>query len=371
MARLFSALALGLLLLPISTAVAADDDEPTIRGKTLPQWLAILHDDPDPKKRQIAMLIVGQVGPKSKLVLPALLKELHENSDPATRAKCASMLVKFKEASREKLVEPLAGALRDDKEGAVREAAAAALGKLDREAFPTVPALTAALADKHAGTRAAAAETLAQFASIDPEITRSTIPTLIERLKDPEANVRTTAAFALGRMGPVAVDATPALTALLTGEKNTAVLKEAAKTVGAIGPKAAGATTAVAQLLRRPEIDMRQQAAVVLAQLGPDAAAALPDLLVAIKDKEKSVRVLAVHAFGSLGKSALPKLQALINLLKDDDVPEVRLAIIEELGGLGPDAKDAVDALTICARDGRVAIREAAQDALKKIQKTP
>jgi HEAT repeat protein len=49
-------------------------------------------------------------------------------------------------------------------------------------------------------------------------------------------------------------------------------------------------------------------------------------------------------------------------------VPEVRLAVIEELGGFGADAKEAVDALTIAAKDGRAAIREAAADALKKIQ---
>jgi len=61
----------------------------------------------------------------------------------------------------------------------------------------------------------------------------------------------------------------------------------------------------------------------------------------------------------------------LIRLLKDDDVAEVRIAVIQVLGEFGSDAKDAVDALSIASRDGRPAIREAAADALKKVQKAP
>src|SRR5260370_42032161 len=118
-------------------------------------------------------------------------------------------------------MEPLEAALRDDKDGTVREAAAAALGKLDREAFPTIPALTAALSDKYAGTRAAAAETLGQFSGIDAEIAKSAIPALIVALKDGEGSVRMGAANALGRMGPVAEDAAPALATLLADRKST------------------------------------------------------------------------------------------------------------------------------------------------------
>jgi len=100
MIRLLSSLILGAFLIALAPLprIAASDDDPTIRGKSLTEWLKALHDDPDPKKRQLAMLIVEKFGAKSKLVLPALLKELRDNSEPALRARSATLLTRYKES---------------------------------------------------------------------------------------------------------------------------------------------------------------------------------------------------------------------------------------------------------------------------------
>ena len=61
----------------------------------------------------------------------------------------------------------------------------------------------------------------------------------------------------------------------------------------------------------------------------------------ALKDPDQFVRSHTVRTLGRLGKDAVEAVPALAECLKDD-VVEVRLAAVEELGNLGPQAKAAV-----------------------------
>src|SRR5260370_14029523 len=129
----------GLVKAPMPRAHAQDED-PTLVGKKLSEWLKLLHNAADAKERQRAFLVVTELaGPKNRTVELALMKELTANSDADLRAKCANQLVKKYKDSAEKLVEPLAGVLKDDKEGKVRMACAEALGKLQSKGFPALP----------------------------------------------------------------------------------------------------------------------------------------------------------------------------------------------------------------------------------------
>src|SRR5262249_54658927 len=148
------------------------------------------------------------------------------------------------------------------------------------------------------------------------------------------------AAYALGRMAPLAAEAAGPLGELAAADKDQAARKEACKTLAAIGPKAVIAVPYLAKVLRDPQASVRQQAAIALGKIGPDAAAALPDLLKAAHEPDKSVRCHAIRAIGGLGKGALTAIPELIKILKEDDVVEVKLAAIDELGGFGPDAKE-------------------------------
>ncbi len=190
-------------------------------------------------------------------------------------------------------------------------------------------------------------------------------------MKDPNVTVRTNAILTLARMGPAAADATAALAEALASDKEDRIRKECAKALAFVGKGAGNAAPALIKALGDPNSDVRQYSAYALGRINPDPKVALPELLKALKDTDKSVRGNAIHAIGMLGKAATPAIPELIRVLKDDVVAEVRLAAIEELASFGPDAKAALDALTIASRDGKPAIREAAQDALKKIQQTP
>src|SRR6267142_432625 len=102
--------------------------------------------------------------------------------------------------------------------------------------------------------------------------------------------------------------------------------------------------------------------------MGPDAKTALAALKEAAKDEDKSVRAQVVHVLGNLGKE-LPAdvVPVLIDRLQDT-VLDVRVASALALGVIGPEAKAAVPALVSAARDGLAPLREAAGEALKKIQ---
>jgi HEAT repeat protein len=355
----------------VLAAPARADEDPVIGGKKVTEWFKFLRDEKDPRKRQAALLIIDtQAGPKVAVVFPGLLRELREHPDPTTRVRIAELLLKYKDKGDD-LIKGLVAALKTDKDAKVRAMAATTIGKLERIASSAVSDLGEALKDQAGPVRSAAAEALGVFSAFDAEIARDWVSPLAACLKDGDTTVRMNAAYALARMGASAAAAVSALSDAVGGDKEIAVRKESAKALAAIGPKASDATPALIKALQDTNSDVRMQAAYALGRIGSDAVAALPGLMKAVKDKDKSVRCHAIHAIGAFGKAATPAIPELIGAVKDDVVADVRLAAIEELAAFGADARSALDVLMVASRDGKPAIREAAQDALKKIQQAP
>jgi len=358
-----------LSFIPITRAQA--DDDPVIRGRRVSEWFKFMHDQSDPRLRQVALQLVdSEGGPKVAAVLSGLTRELHENKDVALRVRIAELLPKYHERADE-VVTALKSALQTDADGKVREAAAISLGKLGRVGFPALKDLGEALKDKDAAARGAAAQTIGIFSGLDPELGKEFVPALAKCLNDDNAAVRQQAAFALGRVGAATEPATAALIDALGKEKDASVRKEILKTFASLGAAASMAAAAVLSSLQDANVEVRQAAAIALARISPPADLAMPKLLKAIHDPDKSVRCHAIHALGALGKPAVSAIPELIEILRKDDTADVRLAAIEELASFGPDAKAALDSLTVASKDGRPAIREAAQEALKKIQQSP
>lgn len=395
MYRTRAALALLFALLAFAAAGRAEEDEPAFRGKKLTDWLTMLRQDKEVKRRRAALFAVEQIGPaKSRQVLPAVVTALRE--DPAEQVREAAaralgrIILKAIARRDDKSGEPprldqvrdaLAAALRTDKSGGVREAAATALGHLGEEARAVVGVLALALQDKHPGARAAAAQSLRKLG----KEAREAVPELQQVVKDKkaEAMTRAQAALALGRVGaPDALAAVPALKDVLGDAKAPAdVRKAAAEALGELGKDAADAAPALGAALtaKGSDLPLRRAAAAALDGLGADAKPALPALTLALKDEDRFVRCQAMHAIGRIGKELAPgNKEVVIGLLRclDDSVIEVRVAAVETFGalgaeGLGPDTKAVLDRLADAARDSNKAVREAAAEALKKIKGTP
>ncbi|MHB1033611.1 MAG: HEAT repeat domain-containing protein [Pirellulales bacterium] len=178
------------------------------------------------------------------------------------------------------------------------------------------------LTDERPRTRIDAANALGRMG---PEA-KPAIPALTELLRDKDPNVRIAAVSALGRIASAAV---PALTEL---RKN-------------VGPSAGGAPgmdlNPSGLRVVGPLIRIRPAAARALGQIGPAAIPALTELL---RDKDWEVRCFAAEALGKIGSEAKMAIPALTALLKDKN-PNVRVAAAEALGGIGPEAKTAIPAL--------------------------
>ena len=106
----------------------------------------------------------------------------------------------------------------------------------------------------------------------------SRIDQLIRQMKDPDDSVRIKAAHALGRLGPKAKAAVPALIETLNDKK--------------------------------PRYTVRVAAAQALAEIGPDAEAAIPALIDILNDKQDPDADCynAPRVLGKIGKAAVPHL---------------------------------------------------------------
>jgi HEAT repeat protein len=368
---------------------------------------------------------LGEMGPAAHDAIPALIKNLADNQE-SVRNETAQALAAIGPAAGSALVNAL-----PDADAHRRAAAAAALAQMDppyrdgaaqvedaasKESDPVVRiALIAALprtgvppdhcvaillpslTDDHDDLRHAALNALLS----SPAVRLAAVPKLAPLLKDPKPAVRERAVHALGRIGPGAVDALPAVVDAARAADGAPAYGQA---LAEIGPKALPvllgvlqkgkpeegkwvmrvlhnfgppAVPVLAEALKNPDPEMRSAAAAALGEMGRDGAAASSALFALTKDSVPSVQaaglraLVAVHAdtgrlkplleaglknshpgvrkaaaagLASLGDTAALGVNGLVDLL-DDENPAGRLAAVQALGQLGPKAEPAVQPL--------------------------
>lgn len=380
-----SLLLIVLLSLPTSAFAQATVDEVVLEKKKS-EWIKMfLSDASTPKQRTLALLALETLGAKCEGVLPVLLEVLKRHKDEKgketnadTRREVALALGRMGEDAKS-TIRALALALRKDPSDKVREGAAKALGgAMVPHSRLVVSDLADALKDPHAGTRAAAAETLRELGKDAVSVTASLIECLKPgKDKQADAFMRIYLAQLLGRLDKEGAAAEATLLAILTDkEENAKVREAAAEAIGRLGARLDDPAPALDQAIKDDNADtaVRLAALVALGKISAEAKvvwSAVKDLFVD-KKTDSILRAQAVRLAGPLGKdepAVIAQLQ--IVCLKDDNI-EVRLAAIQELGVLGPLAKDAEKTLqTLYDTDNRASIREAAAAALKKVRVKP
>jgi CubicO group peptidase (beta-lactamase class C family) len=162
--------------------------------------------------------------------------------------------------------------------------------------------------------------------------TRSTsdVQGLIKALGNPQAGVREDAALALGKIGPAAADAIPALVHMLA-DNDPYVAGRASTALGKIGPKA---VPSLACALVDSNASVRFSAAVALSNI--PGVEPLPALLKALNDPDPRVRWTAALAMGSMGPEPRAAVPVLAGLLADRD-EDVRIAAAAALERISPE----------------------------------
>lgn len=135
------------------------------------------------------------------------------------------------------------------------------------------------------------------------------IPELIALLaSDPDPGVRTFAAITLGKLGPAAARAMPALESALT-DPHDSVRRYAAYAIGKIGvPSSAGRAMLIAMVAE----DRRAAKYAIETLVAIEAHDAIPTLRKAITDSQQdTVQMAAMRAVIALGDSSRPTVEAL------------------------------------------------------------
>jgi HEAT repeat protein len=360
------------LLLPAATRAGEDKE---VLGKKCAQWLKILLEDERPKARRVAITALKIFGPKTDRVLQGLTLALEKDADPEIRREAAQALGGMGEDA--KLTVPmLAKALAEDKEARVREAAAQALGsEMVPHSRTAVDELGKALKDKAAVVRTAAASTLKDLG----EEARPALPRVLAYLKDgkDKDNQPAGRVFATQLTIKLAADGATSLPVLeevvADSMDNPQVRSAAAEAIGRFGDKAESAAAKLALVVIdvKADLALRQKALIALGKVSSDAKVLWPAVRTALQEKDSGLRGQAVRVAGPLGKTEKEVVAVLEKMAKLDLNVEVRVAAIQELGGLGEAAKSAEPTLSELADDPRASIREAARAALKRLRAPP
>jgi HEAT repeat protein len=374
-------------------------------------------------------LALGEMGPKAKDAVPALVNALADDRPDVRR----EVLICLGHIGPDAKSLPAITAQLDHKDDSVKAAAVFAIAKMGPEAAPALPKLEQQLTTTNELLQTVAAWAVARIQPNNAAALDKSLPILVQSLTRKDAAVRTAALRALldlrpgpDRVLPVlhrilenadpaqldeALDALatigePALPGITLALKRPESRLRAVSILGRMGPKAASAVPALLEVYQDPTAggSLRREVVHTLGAIGPAAAAAVPALAAALEDPDSRLRHNAGIALGRIGKpaaSAAPALEkalavpddeyltlvcawALLKVQPDDlklrartipliakalgdAEPTVRRGAAEALGALGADAKVAVPNLQKLLQDPDPSVREAAQAALAKI----
>ncbi len=360
-----------------------------------PALADVLKTDARPEVRREAALALGSIGPGAAIAVPTLTEALCDREvtvaagaayalgrigaeakpAEAALAKCMNSPSLFlrtvsawawakldphDEARQQKVLSLLAAAL-NSKEPRVRHAAVHGLIDLDSKAERIFPTIKLAI-------RAADKESLSYALEALESLGPPAVPILIDALR--YQSVRPLAASILGRMGPVAKEATPALAEIVSKDKDVRARCAALLALGGIGPGAAVAASTAADALGDPEERVRYSACYALGKMGSAAVTSVPALQKRLNDKDPTVAMAAAWALAKIDPQCPEATQSVPVLMRGlvDPEPRVRLEAAIALRCLGPAAKEAAPLLNETAlHDKDQLVRDMAGQALAAI----
>jgi HEAT repeat protein len=239
----------------------------------------------------LAARAIAELAPPDEVIRPAMDKLL-AGADAETSDRVFTAY-----ASLGPKVVPLAIKALKDTSATRRERALQVLARLGADAAPALPELVEVI---KAGTPQHKAEALYVVAAIGPKADATAVAAATAALADADPQVKMAAGYALGKIGPAAKEALPALTQLAASDD---------------------------ELLKLSSVWAMLQIGVMNDDL---TKMAVPMLTKALTSEREFVRVEAAMSLGKLGKAAASAAAALEKAAQDPS-PAVRSAAEESL----------------------------------------
>ncbi|MXZ00554.1 hypothetical protein F4Y93_07875 [Candidatus Poribacteria bacterium] len=199
------------------------------------------------------------------------------------------------------------------------------------------------------------------------EAAAGAVPALVNALEDSYEPVRRNAIYALGVIGASAVES---LSDALEAEKKAFEMEpilhicDAAHGLAAIG---APAVPALIAALKDERENVRASAAYALGEMGPLAAEAVDGLIALLTDTSEEVRQHATSALGMIKVPASRTVPALVQVLEDPEDTDLAFFAAQALTRIGPDATEAIPALSEALMSESAYVRGFSSEALSRI----
>jgi HEAT repeat protein len=280
----------------------------------------------------------------------------------------------------------------NDKEKAVRVAAAEAVASLGPLEPADLPVVLKVVKGGDLEVRVAAARALGRF----PTQGKQVIPVLVETYQgSTDAPLRCALLASLAQFGDEVKDAAAILSdAVKSG--NPELIRAAGPSLAKMGPEAQKLVKQLSLRLEDADPATRKELLAALRSIGPAAKDAAPSLVKILKDKDHEARLAALGVVEAFAKDAKGAVPALIQLFEDKDletrvsnvlakvgadaVPDlvialrdsnaqIRMGAVKTLGNLGPVARQASKALyKVYLTDPYLTIRLEAESAYKRVR---
>jgi HEAT repeat protein len=331
-------------------------------------------DDAEPTVRLAAIYALTGGTPRSSDSALWLAEMSTLRDDRSTRSSGV-----FPEA--EPHVPALVKRLKDESEE-VRAAATQALGIICRRDALCVPVLVSALRDESEKVRTEAALSLATFGpAAAPALER-----LLECFeRDSSPLVRSASIYTLGRIGPDAKVAIPAILAAIRGmpshpenddesayKEREARLHPLLKALAGIAPADQQTIDVLTEIVRDKNQHewSRALAAKALGRIGVPAKSAFDVLLRASETRSETLRVFAMGALCDVAPADRRAIDVLTEIVRDKDNRQTnwaRARSAKALGRIGAPAKSAFDALLQASQTEHKELCHAASDACYRV----
>lgn len=309
-------------------------DDPLVHDRRLSEWTRLLGDESAAVRRSTVKTL-GRIGPQARAAVPALIEALQDPDSFTVRGYAAEALRRIGPDAKS-AVAALIEALQD-KSVHVRSQAAYALAHVGPEASAALPELKKMLdkdlqwkhrfANSKVCTGVWAAYAIAQL-DPDDEVGLTFLVEALDKYADHDD--RRQFITALGRIGPRARAALPALRRILDDHDQRYLRETAAFAIARIDPADERAFAVLLESLELRNASRRDRAARMLGLMGPEAAAAVPALSRALDDVTRlgRFRVGIFDALGEIGSAdALPTLRLWLNDLEPFNREAAALAI--------------------------------------------